>query len=129
MPDNDGSQVVLTMKESEVVSEVINLYRACEYYRRKYVEKCAGAQSDYDMYVMTAGRNAVIMRSMLFNTSVKTEEGKAESYEEWLKRAVLSIPDCFSWDGFVRYFNDELRDIYGEEAHRALCKSKEGIDG
>ena len=83
----------------------------------------------YDAYMVSEGREAVFnrhfMRSIARVDAHFTEEGSLvfDSFEAFVDKYLLTVPDYFSRDDFKAYFDHLLRDIYEEckaEAIEAL---------
>lgn len=89
-------------------------------------------ESMIDEAVLNIGRKYVLKDcTYSWNTveaSVDEESGDVSviSYEKWLKDKVKRIPDYASRDGFLSYFEDDLRKMYEEEKEDTLSRLKGG---
>lgn len=128
----------------EVIGEIVSLYdRIAELEAdssSSFIEKLCKGKSDTDMmddYFMKVGRKFVFDDSLGCWQSVYVAyeaDGSlnVQSFEDWRKRAVISIPDVFSKVNFYKSFDKELRELYEKKKNEAVERfekyGKKGAD-
>lgn len=124
--------------KAEMVTAVVELYDRMERAERAQrellsrqlyeprVEDSEGAAptlSETDAAVLAYGRQKLLekcTREWRRRVSL-SDDGTPEPYGEWVGSYVDRIPDFMSRDGFMAYFDAELRATYEDEVEKALA--------
>lgn len=102
------------MYKNEIISEMLEALDKAQRWDELILDECEGRVTimrndrSYDDIVIKEGRKYLLKSALPLNPSVLP----GESFEDWVKRSVLWVPDSMSKDGFIAYFDHELRETY-----------------
>lgn len=121
---------------ASIIEGVSALYAENESLKREVVEltaklKCRDAEgNDYTARLLEAGRDCILEQTLtcwhkVYLADPSDPESAHDSYEDWLRSALYSIPSQLSRDEFLSEFEGELTAEY----ERDLAKAQEDARG
>lgn len=128
------------IKKTELIAEIIDLYDRVERCDRELeaehsdINYWQAEEMRREATIIRVGRKEVFDKAYAewsAYVKVSQEDGskrrKPETYKEWAKKVVITsnLPEEFSLNDFLVYFNVELRTRYEEEVSKALAKAQE----
>ena len=114
------------MKKTELVTEIINLYERAERAERNcMILSDEDEIKGIDLFMVEEGKKKVFENSISVywnHVSVHENGGvlNVTPYDEFVSRAVSSIPDYMSRREFLNYFDKELHELYKKNKEEAL---------